>query len=99
MIQKWLRKILKVISNQLRNNMSVHEQWLQSLSEMKKQLAAKGVEAQLPPPSQVELQIEYLEVVPGKKIRGKVPFQKRFTNPIRTYQGGILSAAMDDHLG
>lgn len=47
----------------------------------------------------LELKIEYLEAEPGKKIRGKVPFQKRFSNPIRTYQGGILSAAMDDHFG
>ena len=79
--------------------MSVHEQWLKTLAITKGQLNAQGIDIQLPPPSQLELQIEYLEVVPGKKIRGKVPFQKRFTNPIKTYQGGILSAAMDDHFG
>lgn len=79
--------------------MTVHEQWLENLKQFKAQLNAAGVQIQLPPPSQVELQIEYLEVSPGKRIRGKVPFQKRMTNPIGTYQGGFLSAVLDDHFG
>jgi acyl-coenzyme A thioesterase PaaI-like protein len=79
--------------------MSVHENWLKKLSHTKQQLNAQGIDIQLPPPSQTELQIEFLEIVPGKKIKGKVPFQSRFTNPIRTFQGGFLSAAMDDHFG
>ena len=79
--------------------MSVHEQWQKSLKDTRDQMNAIGIDLQLPPPSQLELQIEYLEVTPGKKIRGKVPFQKRFTNPIKTYQGGFLSAALDDHFG
>lgn len=79
--------------------MSVHESWLQNLQQTKELLNAQGIDIQLPPPSQIELKIEYLEVVPGKKIKGKVLFQKRFTNPIKTYQGGFLTAAMDDHFG
>lgn len=79
--------------------MSFHDQWIASLTETKKQLNAQGIDIQLPPASMLELQIEYLEAIPNKKIRGKVPFQKRFTNPIKTYQGGILSAAIDDHFG
>jgi acyl-coenzyme A thioesterase PaaI-like protein len=79
--------------------MSVHESWLVSLEKTKAQLNAQGIDIQLPPPSQQELQIEYLEVIPGKKIKGKIPFQTRFTNPIKTYQGGILTAAIDDHFG
>ena len=79
--------------------MSFHESWLQSLAHTKEQLNAKGIDIQLPPASMLELQIEYLEAIPGKLIKGKVPFQKRFSNPIRTYQGGFLSAAMDDHFG
>lgn len=79
--------------------MTPHEAWLEQLKEMKAKLNDQGFQIQLPPPSMLELQIEYLEIVPGKKIRGKVPFQKRFTNPIATYQGGFLAAAMDDHLG
>lgn len=79
--------------------MSVHEQWLARLQVFKEQLKGMGVPIQLPPPSQQELQIEYLEVTPGKKIRGQFPFQKRFTNPIGTFQGGFLIAALDDHFG
>jgi len=79
--------------------MSVHDKWLQTLTNMKGVFNDQGIDIQLPPPSQLELQIEYLEVIPGKKIKGRVPFQKRFTNPIKTYQGGFLTAAMDDHFG
>ena len=79
--------------------MSVHDKWLQTLANMKGVFNDQGLDIQLPPPSQLELQIEYLEVIPGKKIKGRVPFQKRFTNPIKTYQGGFLTAAMDDHFG
>lgn len=79
--------------------MTVHEDWLQSMAKTRAQLNAMGIDIQLPPPSQTELGVEYLEVIPGKKIRGKIPFQQRFTNPIKTYQGGFLSAAMDDHFG
>lgn len=79
--------------------MSVHQEWLAKLKVFKEQLNALGVPIQLPPPSQQELQIEYLEIIPGKKIKGKFPFQQRFTNPIGTYQGGFLIAAMDDHFG
>lgn len=79
--------------------MSVHDKWLQTLANMKGVFNDQGIDIQLPPPSQLELQIEYLEVIPGKKIKGRVPFQKRFTNPIKTYQGGFLTAAMDDHFG
>jgi acyl-coenzyme A thioesterase PaaI-like protein len=79
--------------------MSVHQEWLAKLKFFKEQLHAMGVPIQLPPPSQQELQIEYLEIIPGKKIKGKFPFQQRFTNPIGTYQGGFLIAAMDDHFG
>jgi acyl-coenzyme A thioesterase PaaI-like protein len=79
--------------------MSIHEDWLKTLAQTKSQLNSMGIDIQLPPPSQLELQIEYLEVIPGKKIKGKVNFQKRFTNPIKTYQGGFLTAAMDDHFG
>ncbi|MBA2403312.1 MAG: PaaI family thioesterase [Bdellovibrionales bacterium] len=79
--------------------MTVHETWLKSMAQTKAQLNAVGVDIQLPPQSQLELQIEYLEVSPGKKITGKIPFQKKFTNPIKTFQGGFLTAAMDDCFG
>lgn len=79
--------------------MSVNDEWFKSMAQMKAGLNAKGVDIQLPPPSMLELGIEYLIVEPGKKMKGKIPFQSRFTNPIRTYQGGFLAAAMDDIYG
>jgi acyl-coenzyme A thioesterase PaaI-like protein len=80
--------------------MSVHEEWQKKLKTWKADLHAQtGVEFQLPPPSQIELGLEYLEINPGKKMIAKLPFQDRFTNPIYTFQGGILIAGMDDVFG
>lgn len=80
--------------------MSVHTEWLERLKTWKAEILAQtGVEFQLPPPSQIELQLEYTEIIPGEKIAAKLPFQKRFTNPIYTYQGGFLVAGIDDIFG
>ena len=80
--------------------MSVHEQWLENLKKYRTDILAQtGTDLQLPPPSQTELQIEFLEIAPGKKMVARVPFQRRFSNPIYTYQGGMLTAAMDDVFG
>jgi acyl-coenzyme A thioesterase PaaI-like protein len=80
--------------------MSVHQDWQEKLKNMKADLKTQtGIDFQLPPPSQTELSLEYLEIVPGKKMVAKLPFQKRFTNPIFTYQGGMLAAGMDDVFG
>ena len=80
--------------------MSVHEEWLKQLCFYKAKIKAEtGAELQLPPPSAIELGLEYLEVIPNEKMVARVPFQKRFTNPIGTFQGGILSACMDDVFG
>jgi uncharacterized protein (TIGR00369 family) len=72
--------------------MSVHQQWLEKLKTFPGNL-------QLPPPTLAELGIEYLEIVPGEKMKAKVPFQKRFTNPVGLYQGGFLAAALDEVFG
>lgn len=80
--------------------MSVHQDWQVKLKEMKDHmLATAGIEFQLPPPSQVELKLEYMAIEPGKRMVARLPFQARFTNPIFTYQGGFLSAGMDDVFG
>lgn len=80
--------------------MSVHDEWLGKLAEYKKNvLAATGKELQLPPPTNLELKIEYLEINPGKNMIGKIPFQERFTNPAGLYQGGFLAAALDEVFG
>jgi uncharacterized protein (TIGR00369 family) len=53
----------------------------------------------IPSPAMVELQLEYLEDEPGKKLVAKLPFQKRFTNPVGIFQGGMLAAGIDDVFG
>jgi uncharacterized protein (TIGR00369 family) len=73
--------------------MSVHEEWLKKLKDFP---ASNMI---LPPPTLQELQLEYLEIVPGQKMTAKVPFQKRFTNPVGVFQGGILSACVDEVFG
>ncbi len=72
--------------------MSVHQKWLEQLKTFPGNL-------QLPPPTLAELQLEYLDIVPDEKMSAKVPFQKRFTNPVGLYQGGFLSAALDEVFG
>lgn len=80
--------------------MSVHEEWLKQLAFYKKKVKEEtGADLQLPPPSAIELGLEYLEIIPGKKMVARLPFQKRFTNPVGTFQGGILAAGMDDVFG
>jgi uncharacterized protein (TIGR00369 family) len=73
--------------------MSVHKEWLKKLERFPAQNMT------LPPPTLAELQLEYLDIVPGQKMTAKVPFQKRFTNPVGVFQGGILSACVDEVFG
>lgn len=73
--------------------MSVHEEWLKRLK------AFPSVKLTLPPPTLAELGLEYTEVEPDVKMTAKVPFQKRFTNPVGVYQGGMLSACVDEVFG
>ena len=72
--------------------MTVHERWLEELKKFPGTLV-------LPPPTLKELGLEYLDVQPGQKMIAKVPFQKRFTNPVGLYQGGMLSACIDEVFG
>lgn len=72
--------------------MSVHDEFIKSMSKLPHGL-------KLPPPSMLELKLEYLEVKPREKMVAKLPFQERFTNPIGTFQGGLLAAGIDDVFG
>jgi acyl-coenzyme A thioesterase PaaI-like protein len=71
---------------------TTHEHWLDQLKNFPSDL-------ELPPPSLKELELEYLEIIPGSKMVAKVLFQKRFTNPMGLYQGGILSGCIDEVFG
>ena len=72
--------------------MSVHQKWLDQLKTFPGNL-------QLPPPTLSELGLEYTEIVPNQKMSAKVPFQKKFTNPVGLYQGGMLCACIDEVFG
>jgi uncharacterized protein (TIGR00369 family) len=72
--------------------MSVHQEWINNLKLFPGNLT-------LPPPTLNELGIEYTEVISGTKMVARVPFQKRFTNPVGLYQGGMLTAAIDEVMG
>lgn len=72
--------------------MSVHEEWLKKLKDFDQRLT-------LPSPAMVELKMEYTEIEVGKKMTGKLPFQKRFSNPAGFFQGGMLAAGVDDVFG
>lgn len=67
--------------------------------ELIKKFKAVAPNLQLPPPSMEELGIEYLSIIPGKEITARLPFKQKFTNPTGIYQGGFLSAALDEVFG
>lgn len=80
--------------------MSVHADWLKNLAIWKADLKQKtGKDFLFPPPSNETLSVEYTAIEPGKRMEAKFPYQKKFANPIGTYQGGFLSAAIDEVLG
>jgi uncharacterized protein (TIGR00369 family) len=80
--------------------MSVHTEWLEKLKVWREDLKQKtGKDFLFPPPSNETLAVEYTEIIAGKKMTAKFPYQRRFANPVGLYQGGFLSAAIDEVLG
>ncbi len=80
--------------------MSVHTDWLEQLKFWREDLKQKtGKDFLFPPPSNETLGVEYTEIEPGKKMTATFPYQRRFANPVGLYQGGFLSAAIDEVLG
>jgi uncharacterized protein (TIGR00369 family) len=72
--------------------MSTHQDWLNKLKSFPGNL-------QLPPPTLEELKLEYTEIIPGTRMTALVPFQRRFTNPVGLFQGGMLAACIDEVFG
>ena len=72
--------------------MNTHQKFLASLKDFSGPLT-------LPPPTLQELGLEYLDYQAGEFMRAKVPFQRRFTNPVGLYQGGMLAACIDEVFG
>lgn len=55
--------------------------------------------AQIPPNCSYELQGDFVEYVPRKKLVAVFPTQEKHTNPMGNLQGGILTALFDDTVG
>lgn len=79
--------------------MTFHENLVKEIAVYQKAFAEKGIHLQLPALSLGELQLEYTGLEKDLSLSAKLPFQKRFTNPVGVYQGGMLAAAMDDVFG
>ncbi len=80
--------------------MSVHTEWLEKLKVWREDLKQKtGKDFLFPPPSNETLGVEYTEIIPGQKMSATFPYQRKFANPVGLYQGGFLSAAIDEVLG
>lgn len=60
---------------------------------------ASGGKLQLPPPTLIELQARFVHCVPGEVLEVEVPYQQRFTNPVGSFQGGMMAAALDEAFG
>lgn len=73
--------------------MNTHQKWLEQIKTF------NLGDLTLPPPTLQELGLEYIEIKPGQKMVAKVPFQKRFTNPVGLYQGGMIGACVDEVFG
>ncbi len=81
------------------NQMSVHQQVMNGMTEMAAAFAAGGLQLQLPPASNQAIGTEYIQIELGKSLSAKIPFDARFTNPLKMYQGGFLCAALDEVFG
>jgi uncharacterized protein (TIGR00369 family) len=79
--------------------MQVHEQVTKNMKEMAEKFAASGIHLQLPPDSNKTLGTQYVELDFGKSLAARFDFDKKFTNPIHTFQGGFLCAAFDEIFG
>ncbi len=79
--------------------MSVHEQILNGMKEMATLFASQNISLEMPPQSSLTLGSTYTEVEFGKMLTAVFKFNNKFTNPIKTFHGGFLSAAFDDTFG
>jgi uncharacterized protein (TIGR00369 family) len=69
------------------------------MKELDEKFSALGVSLVLPPPSVTTLGTHYIEMDLGKMLAAEFKYDVRFTNPLRTIQGGFLCAAFDDVYG
>ncbi len=79
--------------------MTAAEQVREEMSKLGDLAKAAGMELVLPPPVWHELGCEFIVFEPEIKLTARVAFNPRFTNPTGAYQGGLITAAMDNVWG
>ncbi len=79
--------------------MSVDKQFSQMMKEMGDAYIAAGGKIQIPPPMIETLKTEFIAFEHGKSLTARVPFNPQFTNPMFSFQGGMIAAAIDNVLG
>jgi uncharacterized protein (TIGR00369 family) len=81
--------------------MVVADVLLKSIEEMRREFQEKyGVVLALPPPSSQFVKPEYTIYDPvGLKLGGRVGFRSELTNPIGSFQGGLICGIADEFFG
>lgn len=79
--------------------MTNHEKLFTIFQQMSAQVNENGGKMQMPPPMLTALPIEFLDFELGKSLVGRMRFDHQFTNPVFSFQGGFLAAAIDNILG
>ena len=72
---------------------------MQEMEAIKQKFQADyGINLDAPPRSFKELHGEFVEA-DNRRVKVRFPFDERFANPIGTFQGGVLCAAIDNVFG
>ncbi len=79
--------------------MNIDEQVKQNMQEMVEAFAKAGVELTLPPLSSITMGTRYKEIDIRKSLTIQIPFNEKYTNPLKMFQGGFISAAFDEAFG
>ena len=67
----------------------------QQIDQELAELIPEGIALELPPPIFEELGLRFTGDAPNESLSATFPYQKKFTNPMGVYQGGVQGAALD----
>lgn len=80
-------------------SLSVNDELTNIFNEMAEQFKSLGFEIEIPPSSMTTHGANYIHYELGTVLVAEFPFNERFLNPLKAYQGGFLCAAIDDVFG
>lgn len=80
-------------------SVDVNNELKKVLMEMTEQFKSLGFEVDIPPKSMKTHSANYTYYELGKVLCAEFPYDERFLNPLKAYQGGFLCAAIDDVFG